>query len=154
MLALQFRVGKTAYAIPAMSIVEVLPLCKLRELAHVPPEVVGLLAFRGFLVPVVDVNRLLGAELEWVRSSTRIVVVNIREADQTRQIGLLADAVTDLIRSNVSKPGVDVAQAKYLGEHLVDQEELPQLILPEQILPEPLRALFRVDLESPANQVD
>jgi chemotaxis-related protein WspB len=111
----------------------------------VPPEVIGLLAFRGSLVPVVDVNRLLGAQLGQIRSSTRIIVVSIADADRPRQMALLADSVTDLIRSNATQSGVALEGAKYLGEHLVDHDELPQLILPEEILPAQLRELFAAD---------
>lgn len=141
MLALQFRVDKAPYAIPAAAIVEVLALRKLRAIAHAPPAVLGLLSFRGRLVPVVDVNHLLGQVIH-EPCSTRIIVVMIKEGERERLLGLQADSVTDVVRSTVSRPGLDLPSAQYLGEHLVDLEDMPQLLLPEQILTEELRALF------------
>ena len=57
---LHLRVGEERYALPSASVVEVVPSVALRPVPGTPPEVAGLLAYRGRVVPVVDLPRLFG----------------------------------------------------------------------------------------------
>jgi chemotaxis-related protein WspB len=143
MLALCFRANGKRYAIAAREVVEVLPRKRLRELVGAPASVLGLLPFRGMMVPVVDVSQLLGGLGTELRFSSRLIVVQIKDASsEPRYVALQADDVTDLVRANQSEPGLNLVNARYLGEHLVDIDELPQLLNAEYILPQELRALF------------
>jgi chemotaxis-related protein WspB len=142
MLALCFRANGKRYAIAAREVVEVLPRKRLRELVGAPKAVLGLLPFRGMMVPVVDVSQLLGGLGTELRFSSRLIVVEVKDAGEQRFIALQADDVTDLVRANQAEPGLNLANARYLGEHLVDIDELPQLLNAEYILPQELRTLF------------
>jgi chemotaxis-related protein WspB len=143
MLALCFRANGTRYAIAAREVVEVLPRKRLRELVGAPEAVLGLLPFRGMMVPVVDVSMLLGGQGTSLRFSSRLIVVEIKDAAaEVRFVALQADDVTDLVRANQAEAGLSLANARYLGEHLVDIDELPQLLNAEHILPDQLRSLF------------
>lgn len=146
MLALCLRAQGTRYAVAAQHVVVVLPKLRLRPLANAPDGVLGLLPFRGEMVPVLDAAKLLqhgSAERSSGRFSERIIVFEVRDQDgQERMLGLLAEDVTDLVRSEHAEPGVSLPGARYLGEHLVDVEELPQLILPAAILSASMREIF------------
>lgn len=145
MLALCLRAQGTRYAVAAQHVVVVLPKLRLRPLANAPEGVLGLLPFRGEMVPVLDAAILLKHTNTGSvgRFSERIIVFEVRDNDgQERLLGLLAQDVTDLVRSEHAEPGVNLPGARYLGEHLVDVEELPQLILPVEILSDSLRAIF------------
>ena len=156
MLALCLRAQGTRYAVAAKHVLVVLPKLRLRPLANAPEGVLGLLPFRGEMVPVLDAAVLLRhAAYEGTpgRFSERIIVMEIKDADgQERMIALLAEDVTDLVRSEQAEAGVSLPSARYLGEHLVDVDELPQLILPVEILSESLREIFLNARESHASE--
>lgn len=142
MLALAFHVGELRLALPAAFVVEVLPRRELRPLALAPTGVVGLLPFRGTLTPVVDLCQLmLGRECAPLRSS-RLIVVSLARPGGQRLVGLLAENVLDLVATKHTLPGLRLPDVPWLGDHLAEQSELPQLLDPAQLLPEALAALF------------
>jgi chemotaxis-related protein WspB len=146
-LALTFHLGDMALAVPAASVVEVLSRRELRPVALAPPGVVGLLPFRGHLVPVVDLCRLvLDRDCQPLLSS-RLVVLAVDENGRRRMYAVLAEAVLDLVPATATVPGLRLPDAPWLGGHLPDQPGLPQLIEPAQLLPDALSRLFQ-DAES------
>ncbi|MEO6066216.1 MAG: chemotaxis protein CheW [Lysobacterales bacterium] len=142
MLALAFRLGTTRYALRARDVVEVLPRRLLRDLPAAPAGIVGLLAYRGTLTPVVDLCRILLDRNCAPRRSTRIVIVVLPDGDQTRWVGLLAEQVLDFIDVNATLPGLRLPATPWLGEHVGDAPESPQLLDPGALLPEALQQLF------------
>lgn len=142
MLALAFRAGDMRLALPISAVVEVSPRRALRPLALAPEGVIGLLPFRGSLTPVVDLCRLLlGRDTVPLRSS-RIIVVTLPGSAGPRLIGLLAEDVLDLVPANATVPGLRLPATPWLGEHLADQPDLPQLLDPASLLPAELESLF------------
>lgn len=142
MLALAFRAGQACFALEVADIVELLPRTELRAVALAPPAVIGLLPFRGSLVPVVDLCRLVAGRDCAPLRSTRIIVVRLPGARGDRLLGLLAEDVLDLVPKNETVPGLRLPGQPWLGEHLADQPELPQLLDPQALLPDELEALF------------
>ena len=142
MLALAFRAGDLRLALPTAAVVEVSTRRALRPLALAPPSVIGLLAFRGTLTPVVDLCRLLlGRDCAPLRSS-RIIVIALPGKDGQRLLGLLAEDVLEMLPIAATIPGLRLPGAPFLGEHLADHPQLPQLLDPAALLPEELEALF------------
>lgn len=142
MLALAFHVGDLRLALPAGAIVEVLPRRELRPVAMAPEGVVGLLPFRGALVPVVDLCRLMLARDCAPMRSSRLIVLALPHAGKHRLVGLLAENVLDLVPTGATLPGLRLPDAPWLGDHLAEQSDLPQLLDPAQLLPDALAALF------------
>jgi chemotaxis-related protein WspB len=142
MLALAFRAGDLRLALPTTAVVEVSTRRALRPLALAPASVVGLLPFRGTLTPVVDLCRLLlGRDCAPLRSS-RIIIIALPGKAGPRLIGLLAEDVLDMLPVTATIPGLRLPNAPWLGEHLADRPDLPQLLDPAGLLPEELEALF------------
>ncbi|MEO6172328.1 MAG: chemotaxis protein CheW [Arenimonas sp.] len=143
MLAIAFQVGDHALALPASRVVELLPRRTLRPIAMAPEGVIGLLPFRGALVPVVDLCRLaLGRDSRPLRS-TRLIVLSLPHGDSKRLICLLAESVLDLVTLGDTLPGLSVSGAPWLGEHLAHSAGMPQLVDPIQLLPVELAALYQ-----------
>jgi chemotaxis-related protein WspB len=143
-LALTFHLGDLALAVPAAAVVEVLSRREMRPMALAPAGVVGLLPFRGHLVPVVDLCRLaLGRDCRPLLSS-RLVVLAVAEGDHERQFAILAEGVLDLVPAAATVPGLRLPDAPWLGDHLADAPGLPQLFEPARLLPDDLAALFAV----------
>jgi chemotaxis-related protein WspB len=95
MLHLRLQLGEHRYALPADQIAEVLPLRRVQPMPRAPAGIVGVLAWRGVLVPVADLSQLLLGRPAELRSSTRIVVVTVAvPAGPARLIGLVAEKAT------------------------------------------------------------
>jgi chemotaxis-related protein WspB len=148
MLALTFHLGDMALAVPAPSVVEVLSRRELRPVALAPHGVVGLLPFRGHLVPVVDLCRLVLARDCRPLLSSRLVVLAVDEGGRRRLYAILAEGVLDLVPVAATVPGLRLPDADWLAAHLSDQPGLPQLIEPAKLLPDALAALFDAEAEA------
>ena len=145
MLALCFNVGEQRLALPTVVIVEVLPRYELRPVALAPASVIGLLPFRGALVPVVDLCRLVLQRDCRPLLSSRMIVVSVPHGGSRRQVALLAENVLDLVPVGDTVSGLQLADAPWLGDHLVEPPGLPQLLDPSRLLPDELAALFVAD---------
>lgn len=75
-----FEVASERYGIPAAAVVEVVPNVPLRAVPGTVPGVVGVLRFRGALVPVVDLGILWAGRATPPRMSSRIVVCEMTDA--------------------------------------------------------------------------
>jgi len=104
MLLLVFNVAAQAYAIPAKSVVEVVPAVPLQPQRDQLPT----LNYRGGRVPVLDLRQHYLGEPTTFSLTTRIVLVG--ESGQTPALGLLAEQVTDTLRPRMLR-AVDSAPA-------------------------------------------
>jgi chemotaxis signal transduction protein len=75
MLCLLFEAGELRCAIPCARIDEVLPLTLLEPVSGAVGAVVGLLSFRGSMLPVLDAGLLLTGAPSPRKLSTRLVVI-------------------------------------------------------------------------------
>ena len=141
MQAIAFRAADMRFALPITAVVQVLPDCLTRPLPMAPAAVTGLIRYGRALIPVVDLGLLLGAGAVAMRRSTRLVVVRI-EAPTPFLFALRAEEVLDLIDIGAKATGLLQPAHRWLGDHILDDAETPQLISPEALLPEELRALY------------
>ncbi|MFO0945303.1 MAG: chemotaxis protein CheW [Planctomycetota bacterium] len=150
MLAIQIHVGKDAYAIDVSDVLEVIPMVRLRSVPRAPAHVAGIFSYRGAVVPVVDVCRLIDrreCDRKW---STRIVLVRIAGAngEPDRILGLLAERVTELTRFDVQelqRVELGMGAAGYLGAVIADGRDMIQFLHVERILTEDVRQQLLVD---------
>jgi len=136
MFILRFQVGRESFAVDLRRIVEVTPQANLRPMPHAPAYLAGLFHYRGRVVPVVDLNRLLGAAPSAARLSTRIILVE--PAPGQPFLGLLAERVSDLEEVSeraAATASLSVPEAPYLGAVLDTDSGLVQLLAVEHILP-------------------
>lgn len=90
---LSFRVGEQEYAIDILMVQEIRGQTPITVLPQTPSHVRGAMNLRGTIVPVYDVRERFGlGTSEYTRFSVIIVV-----AVGPRQVGLLVDAVSDVI---------------------------------------------------------
>ncbi len=138
MLFLQFVVDKTRYVLAAGNIMEVVPLVPLQKQPNAPAHIAGLMNYRGSSLPVIDLSQLFAGRKAILRLSSRIVVVKVVLPDQeTRNIGLLLEKATEILKMDegeFSEPGIENPQALYLGKVVMDGQGMLQLISPEYIL--------------------
>ena len=130
MLLLTFTVAGEPYALDVGAVIELVPRVELRAIPHAPAYLAGLLAYRGEVVPVIDLGLLLGSSASANRLSTRIILVKSAPAAQNRgngprdaegdgagMIGLIAEQVIDLVPvepERVVPAPMHLPQAPYL----------------------------------------
>lgn len=146
-LFLEFRIGNERYALQAIDVVEVLPRLPLKPIARAPSWVAGVFAWRGTVVPVIDLCALTFGQNAEARTSTRLVLVRYPgEAQQMGQVlGLILEQATDTVRCDPAdfKPyGLDNRQAPYLGPVREDAHGLLQWVRVNDLLDESVRALL------------
>lgn len=91
--AVVIRVGAIEFGLDVRQVREVLRLPAITRLPFPPPTILGIASVHGTLVPVMDLGeRLLGKPAD---RGGRLVIVS--EPDGSGQVGLLVDAVLDLV---------------------------------------------------------
>ncbi len=140
-LALGLRAGDLAFALAIERVVTVLPRVRLLPVALPPPGVVGLVAFRGQLLPVVDLGLIARGEPCRPLRSTRLIVVQ-PAAGSDRCFGLIAERVLDTVEIDARMPGLRRPGEAWLGEHVAGTREMPQLVEPAALLTAELAALI------------
>jgi chemotaxis-related protein WspB len=169
MLYLIFQAGDDRFALCAASVIEIVPLVRLRAVPHAPEGVAGFFNYRGAVIPVVDMVRVISGRSGSTLFSTRIVVARLGEqndhgqaCDTGRVVGLVAEKATEIIdldEDMFEDTGLHIDDAPYLGEvvsgkHLHHSEHgkgkhsLVQRITPSALLTDDIRQALRI-AESP-----
>lgn len=89
-----FRVGNEEYGIEILKVQEILKLPIVTELPKVAEFIMGVIDLRGKILPIIDLKKRLGLELEITSKSTRAIVVNIKG----KEVGLAIDSVSHVVR--------------------------------------------------------
>jgi chemotaxis-related protein WspB len=134
-LALCLSIRDELYAIPARDVVEVVPQVLLRSLPGAPGYVAGLLAYRGALLPVVDLSRRLIDVASRSRLSTRIVVIKRASGAEPSRYGLLVERVADIRRLPEVSGERGLAGAAFLAGSVLDKGIAVQLLNVDALLP-------------------
>lgn len=145
---LAFRLLDELYAIPLLTLREIVKVPVLTEIPRAEPMLLGVMNLRGEVLPVYDIRAALGlaperpaiagpeADLEGLARSLRILVVRDDQGDA----GVLVDEVLEVVRLKPSAvetpprglPGGDRGAIVGLGRR---REQLFILLDLEQVLP-------------------
>jgi chemotaxis-related protein WspB len=144
-LYLLIRLGADRYAIDAESVVEVLPIVRLKSIPSAPVGVVGMMSYRGSAIPVMDLNIIAFGTPTPERIMTRIVIMRDRQHDigsDTTLFGLLIPEVLQTAHYDAAsfvRVGLANSRAPYLGPVLTTPEGMLQQLLVAPLLNEDLR---------------
>jgi purine-binding chemotaxis protein CheW len=94
---LTFFVGDEEYAVPVLAVREVAPARAITRVPRMPPAVRGVMNLRGNVVPIIDLGVRLGLTERPITKWTCIVVVMADTEDEPSVMGLLVDAVHQVI---------------------------------------------------------
>ncbi|WP_433767367.1 chemotaxis protein CheW [Pseudomonas putida] len=146
-LFLVFHIGSERYALRATEVAEVLPRVALKPIAHAPHWVAGVFAWRGAVVPVIDLSALTFGTPAQARTSTRLVLVHYQSDEGTpaQLLGLILEQATGTLRcdpADFQPYGLDNPRAPYLGPVRKDEQGLLQWVRVADLLDERVRALL------------
>jgi len=94
---LTFKEGNEIYGISISSIKEVLNYISIRNIPLTPGYIKGILNLRGNLLPVIDLSYHFYKRISEINKSSSIIVVEQNYEEDTMQVGLLVDAVNEVI---------------------------------------------------------
>ena len=104
---LSFYLAGEEYAIGILQAKEILEYDTLTRVPQTPPAIRGVINLRGSVVPVVDLAVKFGLPPTAISKRTCIVIVEVDLAGQRTVMGLLADAVSqvmDLAPTDIEPP--------------------------------------------------
>jgi purine-binding chemotaxis protein CheW len=90
---LTFRLGEQEYAIDILKVHEIRGYMPITVLPRTPSYVRGAMNLRGVIVPVYDMRERFGLGASEYHRFSVIIIVTLGE----RQVGLMVDAVSDVI---------------------------------------------------------
>jgi purine-binding chemotaxis protein CheW len=94
---LTFQLGEEMFAIGILSIREIIEYGSLTVVPMTPPFIRGVINLRGAVVPVVDLAVRFGREPRENTKRTCIVIVEIEAADGSQEMGIVVDAVNEVL---------------------------------------------------------
>ena len=162
MQLLTFTAGGQTYAIEAKSVVEVLPAVPVRAVPRLPDYVLGVVGYRGRLIPVIDLAKRLTDEFSVRRLSTRLLVVEFTEREPsekpfratTARLGIVAENMVSTLRSedvDTLFPAMRLDHSPYLGRILRLNGQTVHMLVVESLLPaELVSGLFAATPEPPS----
>ncbi len=105
-----FSIGDDHYGVAIMAVREINDWTGARHLPNQPEYMRGVCSVRGDYIPIVDLRCRFGQGLTEPTPQHVFIVVQIG----ARQVGLLADGVSDIVSANRAdiKPVPDVSEAK------------------------------------------
>lgn len=109
---LAFYVGPEEFAIPVLSVREIMGLQDITAVPQAPACVRGIINLRGKVIPVVDLRLKLGIPAAEYTSRTCIVVVSVAGETGDVQIGAIVDSVSEV--ANI--PADEIENAPAFGE--------------------------------------
>ena len=148
---LTFLLANEEYAIGILKVKEIIEYDTVTTVPKTPKWVRGVINLRGAVVPVVDLAIKFGLELKPVTKTTCIVIVETQFESQNTTIGILVDAVSQVMElaaedlQPVPEFGTRVKVDYLLGMAQLGSEHalLPDCVLPEPRRVRPIRASDR-----------
>lgn len=94
---LTFVLGGVMYALEIVNIKEIIEYGEVTEVPMLPPSIRGIINLRGAVVPVIDLAARFGGHPASVQRRTCIVIVEAIQAGQLSDIGIMVDAVSEVL---------------------------------------------------------
>jgi purine-binding chemotaxis protein CheW len=95
---INFKIGKEYFAISVYRVLEIIQLNKLTEIPNSSEFVLGVLNFRGSIVPVIDMHKRFNVKSASEKDKMVIVVDIKNNKENTVLMGLVVDEVTEVVQ--------------------------------------------------------
>jgi len=111
---LTFVVGGELFAIGILRIKEIIEYGGITTVPMMPACIRGVINLRGAVVPVLDLSARFGRAPATATRRTCIVIVEVESAGEAQDIGVIVDAVNEVLEI----PGSDVEPAPSFGARM------------------------------------
>ena len=100
---LTFSLHGEMFAVGILNVKEIIEYGNLTEIPMMPPFIRGVINLRGSVVPVIDLSCRFGNQVTEVSKRTCIVIVEVQEGDFRHDIGIMVDAVSEVLEIPASE---------------------------------------------------
>jgi purine-binding chemotaxis protein CheW len=130
-----FEAGDEQYAVDIMKVREIKGWTEVTNLPNQPDHVRGVLNLRGAVLPIIDLQCRLGGGFTTTTERHVIVIVSM----EGRQVGLLVDAVSDILAVSDDKiqpvPETDIREdTRVLSGFLTDEDQMVAMLDLDRLL--------------------
>ena len=94
---LTFALDNEEYGLEILKVREIIGYMQITAVPQTPAHVKGVINLRGQVIPVVDLRLKFGMNAAEVTEETCIIVVEIHQADQKYQTGIVVDHVQEVL---------------------------------------------------------
>ena len=94
---LTFALGSEMFAVGILNVKEIIEYGNLTEIPMMPAFIRGVINLRGSVVPVIDLSARFGGSQTEVGRRTCIVIVEVEDEDTKHDIGIMVDAVSEVL---------------------------------------------------------
>ncbi|MET0384094.1 MAG: chemotaxis protein CheW [Burkholderiaceae bacterium] len=94
---LTFTLGDEVFAMDIRTVREIIQVCPMTKVPLMPGFVRGVINLRGAVVPVIDLHARFGRAAADLGKKTCIVIFDALRAGERVELGLLVDAVSEVI---------------------------------------------------------
>jgi purine-binding chemotaxis protein CheW len=108
---LTFLLSGEMYAVGILNVKEIIEYGSLTEIPMMPAFIRGVINLRGSVVPVVDLAARFGQVQSEVGKRTCIVIVEARQGGERHDLGIIVDAVSEVLES----PGSEIEPPPSFG---------------------------------------
>jgi len=94
---LTFKLGNELFAVPVTHVLEVLQKQQVTHVPKTPDHILGIINFRGDILPVIDTRRKFSLSVSDVDEKQIVIVFDMNTETEKHTIAATADAVKDVI---------------------------------------------------------
>ncbi|WAJ37144.1 chemotaxis protein CheW [Pseudomonas sp. GOM7] len=94
---LTFTLAQELFAVDIHAVREIIEYGQLTSVPMMPPSILGVINLRGAVVPVIDLGLRFGGQATLIGPRTCIVILEITTAEGLRVIGMVVDAVNEVL---------------------------------------------------------
>jgi len=111
---LTFKLAGEEYGINITRVQEIKGWIPVTRIPNTPDYVSGVLNLRGNIVPILDMRSRFNLDKVEYTHTTVIIVLSVEDAARTRDIGIIVDAVSDVLNVN----NEDIKEPPEFGENI------------------------------------
>ncbi len=100
---LTFQLSGEMYAVGILNVKEIIEYGNLTEIPMMPDFIRGVINLRGRVVPVVDLAARFGHAQSEIGKRTCIVIVEVRQGEDSHDLGIMVDAVSEVLEIPASE---------------------------------------------------
>ena len=148
---LSFVLSNRIFAIPILTVKEIISLLPITELPRIPSDYRGVINLRGKIIPVVDLRIRFGMEIVEDTEDTGIVVITLQQVDKELTIGVIIDnvlEVLDIKEKNIEPVpefGANVDLQFIIGIYQKDERVMSLLDIEKALTEEEIRNIEKLE---------
>lgn len=134
MLFLQIQIDENYYILDISKVIEIIPIVSITNSDYNNDFVVGDINYRGMVVPVIDLTKMIANRETRQFLSSRIIIIEFANQKGIKnQIGILAENITDIVsfdQEDFQDKNIELSKFNFLkGKFFIGKSKIQELNL-------------------------